>query len=138
MRILGLIGGLLAGVVLFGAMPADAKSCQELLAGKSYRCTTVTQGVEGTAEVCARFVPAPDGLALLIDGTPMWCACEHSGSLGRARYGASAEFGCIGAELALTGKASKTKLEKVFSRTYREGATFAASCVLDPACLSAD
>lgn len=141
MNVRRLIGGVLAGVVLFGAMPADAKSCRELVADKAYRCTAVRP--DGTTEErCARFLPLRDdvaGLRLLVDGyRTMACACEHSGSINRPRFGASAEIACTGNAVVFTGKATKTKLDKVFSRDVRGRSAFAAVCVLDTTCSISD
>jgi len=135
-----LMGAALAGVLLLGAVPADAKPCSELVLDKAYRCTMVAKDDASTSEVCARFLPGgTTGIVLLVDGLRgMPCACEHSGSIDRPRFGASAEFACIGDGRMITGKATKSKLDKVFSRASRSEDAFAAVCVLDTTCSLSD
>jgi len=139
MRLRNLIGMALTGIVLLGALPADAKPCAELIQGKAYRCTTVAKEDGSTSDVCARFLSGTSGMILVVDGLDaMACACEHTGSIKNPRFGASAEFACIGGGRMVTGKATKSKLDKVFSRATRSEDAFAAACVLDTTCSFSD
>lgn len=127
--------GMLAGAMLAAAVPARATNCAELLARNAYRCAIVT--ASGPAEACVVFSikDVDGGLSLSLDGAPaIACACKHSGSLSRPRFEASAEIGCAGRGQAFVGKASRTKIKKVFVRQLRGGGELTGECVLDPAC----
>lgn len=126
------IGGAALGALLWVGTAA-AVPCDQLVAGKAWRCSVVT--TLGPSEVCAVF-SATDagGLALSIDGAVgLPCTCKALGSVAHVRFGESAEIACAGQSQAFVAKAGRTKLTKVFTRSTR-GIDAAAECVLDPTC----
>ena len=146
MRNVRMASGVLLAVLLSAAIAPGqtrAASCEELLAGKRYRCTVKSEtGFAG--DVCFEFVspgtasPNFDLVGSSFFNDRLGCMCQATGSFKRPRFNESTAFLC-GSQTnrnSAVGKVSGNG-KKITKGHYSFSGTPVAhvfTCTLDPGC----